>query len=309
MKQDGLLPRQKQAFCFCAFSAPAVAAASHLPWPWVLGLTALMAALLLLPQRQIMLCGSLGKTVLLLQAVFAAVLLWQFALGSVSAFPDDAVMPFVPLTLLAVSTWAACRGRTACARAVGVLFFLLGALYLTVFFFALREADFSRVMELPRGQDVRPLGVVLLLPFYGRYLSAQTSEKRSGAGWLIAFVLLPTLAALFCTLVPGSGGKFYTMVKSVELFSFAQRMEPLVSVAATAGWFSALCLLQVSAGVLCRAALGTKESVGALVSGGFAAAGVLWGKSLSPAILLPLGAVFCVLFPFAAQVFASEKNS
>ena len=209
MKEDALLPRQKRAFGFCAFSAPAVAAASHVSWPWVLTLSVLAAALTLglgtLEEKRPR--PAAGKAIALLQAVFAAVLVWQVSLGSAAAFPDNSTAPFVPLTLLAVSTWAARQGAAACARAQAVVFFLLFGLYLTVFFCTLRQADLSRLL-LPQQMDLLPLGVVLLLPFYTRYLSPGEGACRPGAFWLALQICLPTLAALACTLVPGSNGKF-----------------------------------------------------------------------------------------------------
>ncbi len=322
LKQGTILPRQRYAFLLAAVSAPAVAAASGLPWPWVMAVMLLAAAALIglfaLQGR----CPAssadtakkawgkgAGAVLLVLQWLFAAVLLWHLALGADAAFPDDDTVPFVPLTLLAVCAWAAWQGRAACVRAVGVLFFFMAALYLTVFAFALPEMELSRLLEWDMAPDLLPLGVVLLVPFYGLYLQTPGEERgKFPAGWVAAFILLPTAASAVCTAVPGSGGKFYEMAKSVEVLSFAQRMEPLVSCATTVGWFAAMSLVAVTAGEM-ASDLGIPSRWGGLVICLAAGAGVVWGVRISAAFLLPVGTVFCVLLPLLTQGIAAQKNS
>lgn len=312
-----MTPRQRNAFVLTATSAPAITVASGLPWPWVLSLSLLCLSLLIglyslqeragtpLPGTQ---GGIFGKSLLLLQAVFCTVLLWQLALGTDSAFPDEATVPFVPLTLLCVCAYASFRGRRACVRAVAVLFLLLMALYAFIFFFAAQKAELRRLLTLPEERSLLPYGVVLLVPFYGLYLyEPGLGHKKfpmvSGA----LFLLLPLLASLLCDAVAGSGGSFYTMAKSVEVLSFAQRIEPLVSVLLTVGWFSALCLLSLSADRM-LGALGLREGVGGALSCLAAGLGLLWKKPLPPGFLLGSGAVFCVLLPLLTQCFVVRKK-
>mgnify|MGYP003294683155 CR=1 FL=1 len=319
--KSAILPRQRYAFLLAAMSAPAVSVASGLSWPWVMAVMLLAAALLtglavaqsrspwVLPLAVKRVWGKrFGSAVLLLQLLFFTVLLWQLALGADAAFPDRDTVPFVPLTLLAVCAWAAWQGRAACVRAVGVLFFFLAALYLTVFLFALPEMKPARLLEWDMTPELLPLGVVLLVPFCGLYLQQPGEERgKFPVGWLTAFVLLPAAAAAVCTAVPGSDGRFYEMAKSVKVLSFAQRMEPLVSCATAVGWFAAMSLVAVSAGELARA-LGVPSRWGSLLACLAAGGGVLWSARISAALLLPAGTVFCVVLPLITQGIAARKK-
>ena len=321
MKEHTLLPRQRYAFLLTAVSAPAVAAASRLSWVWVLTVTLLAAAVTValhvlqsqspmpLAQATCRVWGKgFGTVILVLQFFFAAVVLWQLALGSDAAFPDENTVPFVPLTLLAVCAWAAFQGWAACIRAVGVLFFFLAALYIIVFAFAVPEMEWHRLSEPFAAGDLLPLGVVLLLPLWGQYLVSPREERGKFPVWfLAAFLFLPTAASAACAAVPGSRGSFYTMAKSVEVLSFAQRIEPLVSVAQTVGWFAALCLTAVTAGEL-SGAIGIAPRWGALAACILAAVGVVSQMHLSPAGLLLAGAVFCIIFPLLTQAIVLRKK-
>lgn len=321
MKEHPLLPRQRYAFLLTAVSAPAVVTASRLSYVWVLTVTLLAAAIavglhvlqsrspLPLAQATRRVWGKgFGTVILAGQFLFAAVFLWQLALGSDAAFPDENTVPFVPLTLLAVCAWAAFQGRAACIRAVGVLFFFLAALYLTVFAFAVPEMEWQRLAPSAPAGDLLPLGVVLLLPLWGQYLLSPREERGRFPVWfLAAFVFLPTAASAACAAVPGSRGSFYTMAKSVEVLSFAQRIEPLVSVAQTVGWFAALCLTAVTAGEL-AAAVGVAPRWGALAACALAAVGVVSPMRLSPVVLLSAGAVFCIFFPLLTQAIVPRKK-
>lgn len=318
---DHILPRQRWAFVLAAFSAPAVATAASLSWPWVLAVTLPAGALLVGLNRLQGFSGLAaaesvkkawgkvpGAVLLALQLLFAAVLLWHLALGADAAFPDENTGPFVPLTLLAVCAWASWHGRAACVRAVGVLFFFLAALYLAIFAFALPQAEPARLLNWDMTPELLPLGVVLLLPFYGCYLTprGESSEKFPG-GWLTALLVLPAAAAAICTAVPGSGGRFYEMAKSVEVLSFAQRLEPLVSCAATVGWFAALTLVTLAAGELARP-LGLPRRWGSLSVCMAAVPGVLLEHRLLPGFLLLSGAVFCVVLPLVTQGIVWRKK-
>lgn len=321
VNQSGILPRQRYAFLLAAASAPAVSVSSGLPWPWVMAVTLLAAALLTglsalqgkrafpLPEMVKKVWGrAAGSGVLLLQWIFAAVLLWHLALGSDAAFPDDQTVPFVPLTLLAVCAWAAWQGRAACVRAVGVLFFFLAALYLTVFAFALPEMELPRLLEWDLTPNLLPLGTVLLTPFFGLYLQTPGEERgRFPTGWLAAFVLLPAAASAVCAAVPGSDGRFYEMAKSVEVLSFAQRMEPLVSCATTVGWFAAMSLVAVTAGEMAKG-IGVPAPWGSVLACGAAAVGAAWNIRFPAGVLLLAGTVFCVGLPLLTQGIAARKK-
>ena len=144
--KEALSPRQVYAFCLTALSAPAVTVCAPLPWPWVLAISILAAAveigLLLLwrrageenlPHLVLQAWGkTAGSAALALTAAFTLLLLWRLVPAADSAFPDDDTLPFVPLVLLAVAAWSAWHGRAAVIRAVGVLFFLLAALAISV---------------------------------------------------------------------------------------------------------------------------------------------------------------------------------
>lgn len=305
MEQQRILPRQGYAFLLCAMSAPTVTAAAALPWPWVLAVTLLTATLLL---GQLYLPPAPYRWLAGLRFVFGAVLLWHLALGADAAFPNDNTQPFVPLVLLLLCAYAACKGKAASVRAVSVLLFLLVTLYAAVFFFAAKELEPSRLLLLPRDADLTPLGVVLLTPFLGvPLLERSKKQERFPLGFLLLFVLLPPLSAAVCAAVPGSGGSFYTMAGSLEVLSFAQRMEPLVSVAFTVGWFCAMLMAVLSCGDA-AARLGWTEKSGSVASCCIASVGILLSLHILPGILLLSGAVFCVIFPLLTQCFVVTKK-
>lgn len=314
MKQETLLPRQRYAFTLCAMSAPAVTVASRLPWPWVLTVTLLAAALLVGQDFLLRVSQKNQGTSPLLPAVavgeylFAAVLLWHLALGTDSAFPQQDTLPFVPLSLLALTAWSVWQGPSAVARAAAVLFFLLLGLYAAVFFFAAGEMDFSRLSVQSQGADLLPLGVVLLVPFLGCCLRPEKErQEKFPTLFLLLFLFLPAAAAAVCAAVPGSGGSFYTMAGSLEVLSFAQRMEPLVSALMTVGWFCAMSLTALFCGER-AAAWGLAPKYGAVASCLLGIVPIWLNFRIPPQFLLPLGAVFCVFSPLLTQGFVARKK-
>jgi len=321
MVHESILPRQRYAFLLCAVSAPAVTVASGLPWVWVLAVTMLAASLLVglffLQSRgrvspaaaEEIAWGKWGRRAVAVgQFLFAVVLLWHLALGTDSAFPEENTLPFVPLTLLALCAWSAFQGRAAVVRAAAVLFFLLLGLYGAVFFFAAEEVELNRLTELSLDKSLLPLGVVLLTPFYGHWLfTPQEKRGKFPAVFLLLFLLLPAAAAAVCAAVPGSGGSFYNMARSIEALSFAQRMEPLVSVLLTVGWFCALSLITTSCGQM-AGLLGIPPRWGAVSACLLCVPGILWQIRFSPWILLLLGSVFSVLHPLLTQCFVVLKK-
>ena len=320
MREFPLLPRQRCAFIFVAASAPLVTVSARLPWPLVAAVLLLTLALLtglgalearagvLWPRAAKTVWGNgLGGAILVLQLLFAAVYLWQLALATDSAFPEQQTLPFVPLTLLAVCALAAGRGRETCVRAVGVLFLFLVALYGAVFAFAAPDVELSRLTALPAGGDLLPLGVVALLPFFSVALPSSQGKIRLPVLWMLVFVLLPTAAAAFCAAVPGSRGSLYDMAKSVEVFSVARRIEPLVSCGLTIGWFAALCLTAVFAGAAAQG-LGLSFRAGAVGVCVPASLGSFVDIALPPGLLLSVGAVFCVLLPILTQGIVCRKK-
>ena len=302
MNDSSILPRQWGAFLLTAISAPAVAAASRLPWVWSLTVTILAAAAALCMCR--LRPQNSPRWLAALQAVFLTVLLWHFALGADAAFPDENTVPFVPLTLLAVALWASSCGESACIRAVSVLFFAVSILYIIVFLSALKQMQWHRLAAEAPPTDLLPLGVVMLLPL----LPTSGERKPVPTAFLIAFLLLPAAASAVCAAIPGSGGSFYAMAKSVEVLAFAQRIEPLVSVAQTVGWFAALCLILLTATHLLQS-LGLTRRWQLFLPILISVPAIVLQVRIPSGILLLSGAVFCVILPLLAQEIVLEKKN
>ena len=318
--KNALTLRQLCAFCLLAVSAPALTVCAAMPWPGVLAVSAVTAAFLTLCVRLWRRTEGTGLAVLMLrvfgrpagtavllgEGLFAVVLLWRFAAGTDTAFPDAPTIPFVPLCLLIAAAWAAWQGRRACVRGICVLFFFGAALLIALALFALPDVQPSRLLSPPGDVSVVP-SAVLLLPVYGLFL-AEPNQNPGAARWLPAFLLLPPAAAALCAAVPGAGGSLYTMAKSVEVLSVARRMEPLVSAALTAGWFAALLLVILAFGEM-AAALGSSRRWWALAAGLLAVPGALWRIPVPDVILLLGAVVFCGIFPLLTLLLVALKNN
>lgn len=321
MQTESLSPRQLTAFCLAALSAPAVTVCAGLPWQWVLALSILFCTIVLglaalwraaggkaLPQQYLLAWGRPWGTVLLsLTAVFTLTVLWRLLRLTDSAFPDDRVLPFVPLVLLAVCAWACFHGRAAVVRAVGVMFVFGAALYAVVFVFALPDVRWQMLTRPP--QTVSLLSAAVLgLPLYGVFLTGGSAQPgRPRVWWLGGFLLLPAAAAAFCAGVPGSEGSFYEMAKSVEVFSVAQRIEPVVSALLTAGWFAAICLLGLSAGEMAKVRWGDVR-IPAVAFCALGIPGCLWDLHFPGWYYAGFGTVFCVIFPILTLGIVLRKN-
>ena len=311
-----LSTRQICAFAFVAFSAPAITVCASLPWTWVLPASASSAALGALAVRLWRKSGATslaaalrerrgGKAVLVLTALFAVLMMHRFGQMALGAFPDDPPTAFVPLTLLAVCAWACAKSRAAVLRAVGVAsFFVLGA-YAAIAAFALPDAVPQRLFAV-RGGDPWRLGV-LLTPLLALFLVHREDRKvRSVWQWTPLFVLFPTASSLLCALVPGADGSFYTMAKSVEVLSVAQRVEPLVSAVMTVGWFAAVCLTALTVGEIAGALGGDRRRAAAFAVA--AAATCVFGALPLPPMFYTIG-IFLLLIsaPFTALCCSAKK--
>ena len=292
-----------------ALVAPAIAVGCTLPWVYVAIATLVGAGFwyltpaISLPTDFLRVWGKgAGAWILVLQAGFFALLLGQFALGTVSAFPDDPVHPFLPLSMLAVAWFSVSRGEGACRRGCRVAGAVTAVILMAVCFFAFGRADFSRGWTKLPAPSMGEYALVLLLPLCGRQL---LGGGRLGVWGL--FSLLPITASFLCQCIAGSGGSFYAMAKSVEVLSFAQRIEPLVSAFMTVGWFCTLCLLALVAVKNLRM-VGVPRSWaerGIFLS---AMGIVLLSKSISAEILFPIGTVFCVFLPLLTQGIGVRKK-
>ena len=314
---DAVSPRQSAAFLLTALSAPAVTVTAGLPWPWVLAVSVLAAAVLLglrvlqsaaeqpLAELTVLVWGRAGKFILFFTAVFCLLLLWRLTPLMSRIFPETADSPFVPVTLLALAAWASFRGRAAVLRAVAALSFFLAALYAAVFLFALPDADFSRLPAW-READLLPAGV-LFLPTLGLFLARERSQKPPLA---LAFLTaaLPAAVSALCAAVPGSRGSFYEMAKSVEVFGLARRIEPMVSALLTLGWFALCALPALCVGQMARAC-GLRGRWASLAFCLLAMPAAVAELKIPNGILLLLGTIFCVLFPLLTLLLGAKNFS
>lgn len=305
------------AILIAALSAPAVTVCAAIPWPWVLAVSILSAAVLMgqfflrraagkdLPALAVQIWGRPTAGVLFfLMALTALGLMWRFLPASGRAFPEAKAIPFVPLSLLAVAAWSAWHGQAAVLRAAAVLFIFLTALYGAVFLFALPDAEMPRLASWHEPVQLTPLSV-LLLPVLGVLLPQR--RRKAPILLVVGVIVLPTAVSALCAAVPGSRGSFYEMAKSIEVFSVTQRLEPLVSALLTIGWFAAIALLPLCVGEL-ASALGLSARYAAVAFCALGIPGCLWDIRLPDGILAAAGAVFCVLFPALTLFLGARKK-
>lgn len=302
------MERNSAPWLLAAFIAPAIAVGCTLPWWLVLLCTLLSVGLWYLPRPAtplgVLMLRVWGKggILVLLQGVFSVVLVAQFALGTGSAFPDIPATPFLPLTMLAVAWYCVHGGEAACLRTGRVCGVVMTVMISAVCFFAIPRADFTRLWLPQDSSHLWDYLLLLLVPLYGRHLVRGAPIRWWGLG-----AMIPAVASLLCRCIAGSDGSFYAMAQSVEVLSFAQRIEPLVSAAMTIGWFCVLCLVSFASVRLFRT-LGCSHPKAEFFTFLPAAVLILLRAQISATILFPLGTVYCVFLPLLTQGIGGRKK-
>lgn len=265
--------RQELAWVFAAVSAPVVMRCANLPWQWVLAACAFAALYYIIICILRLLHGgerSLtelaqeafgnvgGRVLLLLSAAWTLLAAAKAAEGSALAFPNGREAGLSGIVLLALAALAGRKGTAATARCAAVLAPILAAMY--ALFLAAAAPQLHTPWCAPWGTPKAGFAALeaMLLPSAVLFLRRRPSEKRVPGAMLLTLVLAPPTFALMTSgcLSPQVTAQeplaFYTLGKSLHLFSFMQRFEPLVSTMLYVGLFCMTALLTQSGCAMLR---------------------------------------------------------
>ena len=299
---------QMNAWVLCAAIGPILSIVGRNGWMTVL-ISAVAAGALsfcVLSCKQI----CLPRWLCVLELVWLTVFLGGIAKTSASCWPTTDAVPVIPLVLLLLAAFAACRGSVPVARTGATLVWLiipvLGILGITGV--ADVNPDWIRMeLEVPNGMLIG----LLLIPCVCAFLPR---EMPTSSRWSAA--ILGAVAVAGAVLVDGLLGEtgamyaensFYEFSKSINLFGIAERFEALVACVLTGSWFALFALMLSAAYHLTEEifAPAGKYGVWAVVIG----SGVLMCILPNRSEWMAIGAlIFWGFLPVAAQGVVGAKN-
>lgn len=241
-----------------------------------------------------------------LTAVCVATASW-----SSNIWPTGQGYPVVPLTLFGLSTASAWFGANRASKGIGVLFWMIAILYSILLTFGMRNVKLGYLM--PQFETPEPvIWFLFLLPLVAQFLPREKDKRISGY-----MVVLAGLALLFALWTEGNlsldaakqvSWPFYEAGESVHLFGIANRLESLISVAVTIGFYGLYSLLLSGAFHLAEGLRPERGKYGVLIAGVLSGAGVLW-KVTIPGIVLVAGAfVLWIALPILGTLFSEKKR-
>lgn len=230
-----------------------------------------------------------GRAVLLFTAVWTALMAGFAARLAAEAFPAVQGYPMIPLTVLALSAWAAHNSDAVGARVGAVLLPFLAVFFLLIVCFGWKEVEEQAWMH--KALDLRaacvitlPLGAVLL----------QRGEGAIKAGLWIAFAALMAAAL---ALVSAPFGGLYQATMSISVFGVMERFEALLSAAMAAGGIC-LCALLGRAGLSAmRKAAEQRKAVMDRLFWIIAVAGIALSERQDTNVLMVCSLLFWVALP------------
>ena len=241
---------------------------------------------------------------------FLAVACWATANWSCLVWPSGQGFPVVPMTLLALAVASAFRGANRASKSIGVLFWLIIILYSILLGLGaqnIRLQNLTPVWETPAPMT----WFVLLLPCVIQFIPGNQTKRSK--------TLLP-LVCLFATLlgiwVEGNlpmdvarttPWPFYEAGESIHLRGVANRLESLMSVGATFGFYGLYSLMISAGGHLSENIKRGYGKWGAALMGTAAGAGVLLRFEI-PYFVLAVGAfVLWGVVPLLVSFFSEKK--
>lgn len=229
---------------------------------------------------------------------------------SSNIWPTGQGYPVVPLTLLALSTASAWFGVNRASKGVGVLFWMIAILYSILLSLGLRNVEPRYLM--PKGETPAPvIWFAFLLPCAAQFLPREKDKRVNGyIAVLAGFAFLLTLwteGNLSLDAAKQVSWPFYEAGESVRLFGIANRLESLISVAATIGFYGLYSLLLSGTFHLTEGIRPGWGKYGVLTAGILSGAGVLW-KVTIPGFVLVVGAfVLWIMLPVLVSFFNVKK--
>ena len=264
--------RQELAWIFAAVSAPVVMRCAGLPWQWVLAACAFAALYYIIicilrlsagEERTLVQLtqdafGGFSKVLLALAALWTLLAAARAAEGSALAFPNGEEAGLSGTVLLALAALAGRKGTGTAARCAAVLAPILAGAY--ALFLAAAAPQIHTPWCRPWGTPDMGFAALeaMLLPSAALFLRREPFGKRLPGALLLTLTLAPPVFALVTSgcLSPQVAAReplaFYTLGKSLHLFSFMQRFEPLVSTMLYVGLFCMTSLLVQSGCAMLR---------------------------------------------------------
>ena len=330
--------RQELAWIFAAVSAPVVMRCANLPWQWVLAACAFAALYYIIicilrllhggersltELAQEAFGGVGGRMLLLLSAVWTLLAAAKAAEGSALAFPNGREAGLSGIVLLALAALAGRKGTGATARCAAVLAPILAAMY--ALFLAAAAPQLHTPWCAPWGTPKAGFAALeaMLLPSAALFLKRRPAEKRIPGVMLPILVLAPPTFALMTSgcLSPQVTAQeplaFYTLSKSLHLFSFMQRFEPLVSTMLYVGLFCMTALLTQSGCAMLRPLIRAEHTDRWLPSAFCAAAFALsfvtsrlpqWIFDVAPTVFWGIFPLLTLLVVYAKKVRKKAKK-
>ena len=247
----------------------------------------------------------------LLECGFLVVACVAASSWSSNIWPTGRGYPVVPLTLLALATASSWVGANRASKGIGVLFWMIAILYNILLTFGLRNVELGYLM--PQWETPEPLTwFVFLLPLVAQFLPIEKDKKLNG--------YIPALAGLALLLTLWTEGNlllhvakqiewpFYEAGESVRLFGIANRLEPLISVAATIGFYGLYSLLLSGTFHLTEGARPGWGKYGVLTAGVLSGIGVLLKLTISGFVLCAGAFVLWILLPILVSFFHEKKD-
>lgn len=317
--RDRLTFKQLAATVLAGLSVPLTLLGARLHWRWVLAAVLLaviyycilnrITAKAPLTELTVSVCGTAGKWMLGLIAVWLVWLAGFLADKSALSFPQTAGLPLTGLAVLALAAWAAKDGIRTVVRCGTLLLFLLAVLYATVLIFSAPQVRINWLAPAGDWTQAVFFFPLLTLPTLTLYYQPEP-DGTSPVPWLTAGAVLTLAASVItagCLSAPIAAQKmsFYTLARSVSLFGTVLRFEALISAACLAGFF---CLIGF---VLCTAReilmfLGCKrEMLWIFLSSVLAA---VLSDRLSPTVFSVGAGIFCGAFPLITQGIGGRKK-
>lgn len=294
MRGGWSLPSDKQIsrWLIGATVAPLIMVSAGEPWPWLLAVTGICGI-------AAHFAGSVGRWGGILQWAAAIVTLVILLPLAQQCWPTDP-HPAVPLILLTLAVWCAGKGVRSAAGVGCVLFWFIIIMYSAMLAAMIPEVQ-ARYMMPTEGCGSWTTILLLLIP------AAPLMYGKSKSGWVpgvIATVAaVMTAAVLSITVSGGVDNPFHEAVRSVKI-----RLEPILSAAATAGWFLLLTVLLSVCGE-CAFRFHYKIRLpGILIAATIAAASLLCGMHIPAWIGVIFVAISWVFLPFVTQLLEGRKK-
>lgn len=198
----------------------------------------------------------------------------------------------MPLVMIAIAAAAAWNGAERSSRVNGVMFWFVALLYAAVLASGIEDVRIERLVQGGSGGAMAVF--VFLIPVTITFLPREGFGKYKWTSvWALVFavaVSVLTVGTLSGTIAGEFKFPFYEYSKSIKFFGIAQRLESLVSVVITMGYFGLLSLLFSGVWHLTDTLQSGKGKWGIAVAGAIAAAGTFADQEI-PAVWLMIAAV------------------